>query len=301
MKKFGGFIEKIFTGKNKINNKFFTINGRSSFQIILNTLNPKKIYLPFYICKDIIDILKKNKIPYDFYAIDRSFNIKKKIKTKKNEYVLIVNYFGLSKITKNDKNIYDYSLSLFDFKKNISPCFISLRKFINAGYGSFLNIKNINKRYIKKTPPKNLLESPKKFNQFKSNEKKQKIDENIYLSKYLDKDIINTDFKNIKKKRNQNYKTYHKYLMNINRLNLPNNPIGPLYYPFLINNGYEIIKKLNKKNIYTPVLWDHINKYKNTNYSFEKDLAQNCIFLPLDQRYNTNDIQYIISNLTKNF
>ena len=114
-------------------------------------------YLPFYICKEIIDVLKKNKIVNKFYEIDKFLNIKKKIKLKKNEYILVVNYFGLSSIKKNRNNIYDFSLALFDVKNDISPSFNSLRKFIYTGYGSFLNMNKIDKKFIQQSRPKMLL------------------------------------------------------------------------------------------------------------------------------------------------
>tara|TARA_B110000977_G_scaffold193413_1_gene268369 strand:- start:49 stop:954 length:906 start_codon:yes stop_codon:yes gene_type:complete len=301
MKQFGGYINKNFLRKKKINNKFFTVNGRSSFEIILRILQPKKIYLPFYICKEIIDILKKNKIDFEFYEIDRSLNIKKKIKTKKNENVLVVNYFGLSNIKRDKNNIYDFSLALFNLKNEISPGFNSLRKFINTGYGSFLNIDKINNDYLQKKPPRNVLKSAKTFKQFQLNEKKQKIDRNIYLSKYLNENILTTDFVKIKKRRATNYKIYHKYLNKINILKLPTNSKGPLYYPLLVNNGCDVIKRLKKIKIYTPVLWSHILKNKEPKYNLEKNLSKNCIFLPLDQRYQKKNIEYIIKRLFENF
>lgn len=301
MKKYGGYINQNFLGKKVFDNKFFTINGRSSFQIILNILKPKKIYLPFYICKEITDVLKKNKIVNKFYEIDKSLNIKKKINLKKNEYILVVNYFGLSNIKKNRNNIYDFSLALFDIKNDISPSFNSLRKFIYTGYGSFLNINKIDKKFIQQSPPKMLLKKPKSFKQFQENEKKQKVTEHIYLSKYLDKNIVKTDFKTIKKIRANNYQIYYKYLNNINKLKLPKNPVGPLYYPLLIKNGFDIIEKLRKHKIYTPILWRHLKNNKTSKFNFEKNLSKNCIFLPLDQRYNKKEIKHIIIKLLENY
>ena len=146
MKKYGGFVDKKFLGENKINEKYFAINGRSSFNIILDILRPKKIYLPFYICEEIISVIKKNKIKFKFYEIDKSLNIKTKVETKPYEYILIVDYFGLSKIVNRKNCIYDFSLSLFNAKKKFYPNFTSVRKFILSSYGSFLNLNNIEKK-----------------------------------------------------------------------------------------------------------------------------------------------------------
>ena len=80
-------------------------------------------------------------------------------------------------------------------------------------------------------------------------------------------------------------------------LKLKKNAHGPLYFPLLLNNGEQIRKKLNKIKIYTPILWENLKKTKQ--FSFEHYLAKNCIFLPIDQRYNIKDMNYIYSNLMR--
>lgn len=297
MKKYGGFIDKNFLGRKNINKKYFAINGRSSFDIILNTLKPKKIYLPFYICEEIIHILKKNKIKFTFYEIDKSLNIKRKIKTKPNEYILVVDYFGLSKIVNRKNCIYDFSLSLFNAKKKFHPNFTSVRKFILSSYGSFLNLNNVEKKYFSNKEFQNKLENPKTLKQFRNNEKKQITNKIIYPLKYMDKNIVKTNYEKIKKLRSNNFKIYHKKLISLNELNLPTNPNGPLYYPLLIKNGELLRKQLIKNNIFTPILWNNIKTAKKTKFKYEVYLAKNCIFLPLDQRYKKKDIVFIVNLL----
>ena len=49
-----------------------------------------------------------------------------------------------------------------------------------------------------------------------------------------------------------------------------------------------------ENKIFVPTLWDQCGdeKYKET---WEYDLTKNTIFLPVDQRYDEEDIRYIIS------
>jgi len=57
--KYGGFINKSFLKKKR--NKFpnhFSKNGRSSFDIIIKFVKPKKIFLPYYACKDLLKVIK---------------------------------------------------------------------------------------------------------------------------------------------------------------------------------------------------------------------------------------------------
>ena len=72
---------------------------------------------------------------------------------------------------------------------------------------------------------------------------------------------------------------------------------GPLYFPLLLDKGEQVRRRLNKKKIYTPILWGNLKRKKQ--YPFEYQLAKNCIFLPIDQRYSIRDMNYIYTNLTK--
>ena len=166
-----------------------------------------------------------------------------------------------------------------------------------SSYGSFLNLKNVEKKYLINKKFQNKLENPKTLKQFRNNEKKQITNKIIYPSKYMDRNIIKTNYAKIKELRSSNFKVYHKKLMKLNELNLPENPTGPLYYPLLIKNGELIRKQLIKNNIFIPKLWSNIKTAKKNQFKFEIYLAKNCIFLPLDQRYKKKDIEFILNLL----
>ena len=118
---YGGFIKKnLFFINKKYKPKNLLLNGRSSLALILKNLKPSKIYLPFYICDTVINTLVSMNINYNFYPINNSLKPKKIIKLKnKEEYILIVPYFGLLKFNdhRNHKHIYDLTGSFFYPKK----------------------------------------------------------------------------------------------------------------------------------------------------------------------------------------
>jgi hypothetical protein len=296
--KYGGFINKSFLKKKR--NKFpnhFSKNGRSSFDIIIKFVKPKKIFLPYYACKDLLKVIKLNKIKYEHYSIDKNLGPKKKIILKKNEYALLINYFGIENIKKPKKNyIYDLSLSFFNSTNKLGLFFNSARKFIYTSYGSFLSLKKFkNNIYSEKFDNKGLL--LKNYNQFKLNEKKQKIITKLFPNKYLDRHLIYQDLEKIKNIRKRNYSYLYNRFKNINILKLRKKAHGPLYFPLLLNKGEQVRRELNKKKIYTPILWKNLKRKKQ--YSFEYQLAKNCIFLPIDQRYSIKDMNYIYTNLMK--
>lgn len=99
--------------------------------------------------------------------------------------------------------------------------------------------------------------------------------------------------------RSKNFKYLHTNLMSKNLLNIPL-PLCkqvPLYYPLLINKN--IRQKMIAMGIFIPLLWKEVITREIKGYEWEKHLASNLVLLPLDQRYDIDDMNYLINSLTK--
>ena len=294
---YGGFIKKnLFFINKKYKPKNLLLNGRSSLALILKNLKPSKIYLPFYICDTVINTLVSMNINYNFYPINNSLKPKKIIKLKnKDEYILIVPYFGLLKFNdyRNHKHIYDLTGSFFYPKKNIIY-FNSLRKFFHLNFGSEFSILKVNNLLKAKKKEISIYKAPINYEQYLNNENRQKIFLKNVVD-YITKDFFLLDFDKIKKKRNKNFNYYHNILNKKNEINLNLNEIaGPQYYPFLVKNGNLIKKKLINNKIFVPTLWNDLKKRKNKGFVFERYLSENCVFLPVDESINKEEIYNII-------
>ena len=66
----------------------------------------------------------------------------------------------------------------------------------------------------------------------------------------------------------------------------------PLVYPFW-SNDVELRKRLFAHNIYCPVYWPNINEWCQRD-SLEFQLANEVVYLPIDQRYDIKDMEKII-------
>lgn len=63
-------------------------------------------------------------------------------------------------------------------------------------------------------------------------------------------------------------------------------------YPLYVEHGAEIRKKLQTDKIFVPILWpDVINKCGKDTYEY--DMAENILPLPVDQRYGIEDMRYV--------
>lgn len=71
-------------------------------------------------------------------------------------------------------------------------------------------------------------------------------------------------------------------------------------YPLLIEDGDWIKQELIRRKIYVPTLWKEALHFSELN-EFAKCLVENLVLLPIDQRYNGKDMQYISHVLLKIF
>ena len=86
-------------------------------------------------------------------------------------------------------------------------------------------------------------------------------------------------------------------LSKLNELNL-NVPDGAFMYPLYIENGSEIRKKLQMKNIFIPTLWSAVLSLCSED-ELEYDMANNILPIPVDQRYGINEMEYVCSMIEK--
>lgn len=125
--------------------------------------------------------------------------------------------------------------------------------------------------------------------------RKKEVDEEIASDKLqaslLTRKMIGSiDYQGIKDIRVANFKLYEQAFGADNLIKSDSDSV-PYLYP--LNLGIDIKKKLIENKIFVPTLWaDTLEEaYVGTD---EYLLSKNTLFLPIDQRYDENDIKYII-------
>ncbi|MHC1738566.1 MAG: hypothetical protein AB9882_11215 [Ignavibacteriaceae bacterium] len=310
--------------------KRFFSSGRSALMIILaNLRNSTKltIHVPYYICQSVIDAIFSQNIEIRFYNLDDNyrFPIEHLVSVGSSEIILLVDYFGfvnnnevIKKIKQQRKDvtvIEDKVQSFWTYKEtNADYSFTSLRKHFEVPDGAFVysKTKTLNKCIeIKPTVyayPK-LIGGILKYYGFP---------DELYLKFFKDGEILlnkeiypsegtsisrflwdNFDSELIRAKRIQNSKLVYeigdKYGLEF--MFSYTEGIIPLCVPILIKNRDRIRKKLNSQNIFLPVHW---TRNTTTRYSEQaKYLSENELSIIIDQRFNSNDIEYIVFNLLR--
>ncbi|WP_305402630.1 hypothetical protein [Photobacterium leiognathi] len=110
------------------------------------------------------------------------------------------------------------------------------------------------------------------------------------LSFYL---LNNMDYSSYLAIRENNLKYLNSSLKSINILNVSENS-KPLCYPLMLKfNVSELKKKLIENKIYVATYWDDAISRIRSN-SFESKLIFDTLYIPLDQRYNLDDLDKIV-------
>lgn len=323
MNEYGGYIsfelekrEEYFL-ENKLNLQIKKFNSaRSALLYFLKTNKITKVYCPYYMCESVVKALEENNIKIYFYYLDDEF-FPKDIEYFLDEYIIWPNYFGVfskeiinRKFVENKKIILDNTQAFFTEPLSEKINIYSCRKFLGVPDGAYLIGKNIiNKsieedisyekmmflfKAIEKSTNEAYLDHLK--NEMKFEEKKI-----LGMSRLTQKILTSFDYKKIKEIRNKNFNYLHKKLMKYNEISkyLKLDEVGsPMVYPFLIENE-DLREYLIKNKIYVPNWWKHLLEKVDT-HRLEYKLSKYLLPLPIDQRYEESDMEYI-ANIIINF
>jgi len=313
MKEIGGFFEIELNEKKEYYPDAIKLNsGRNALFYILKTINPSKIYIPYYICNSVLEPIKKMELDFEFYSINSNFEPIVDFKLKKNEWVLYVNYFGINgsnvlKISKKYENlIVDNSQAFYDHPLK-HPTFYSPRKFFGVPDGGYLySTKFLNedlKQDISYKRSQLLLKkldvgSQGCYDEYNKIEKQFSNEPLKLMSKLTQKILSSINYTKIKQIREKNFGYIHSQIKNTNKLKIDfNNINGPMKYPLLVKK--EGIKQfLIKNNIYISTYWEEVLERVDKD-SFEYDLTKFLIPIPIDQRYDIEDMKFIITKVNE--
>lgn len=316
-------------------NKKYFISGRQAIEYCLEHIDSNnKVLLPSFLCHSMIEPFLRKNYELFFYDIDKNLNVKiSDINKLSNQYkietVLIVPYFGFNTIIYDEKlniknKIIDITQSLYSNLdlKNYDYCIASLRKWGNCIDGglakNLINTFNID---IKYQPYEKIIQLERLFAQQKYmylneniGEKEDFLKNYSRFSKYLQESKTYTTMSNLSKKiyetldteyiRNRRIDNYNYLLEKIRKYNFINIIFNkkviddvPLYFPIYVeNNRDEFQKFMINKKIFLPIIWPKASILDGYNINQESEYVyENIICIPIDQRYNKEDMNMIIN------
>lgn len=292
--------------------------GRNAIEYILRSLgNVTHVYVPYYTCIVVIEPLQKLGIDFSYYHIDKNLEIAEPISVAEGEYIIYTNYFGLkdkyvrelieSGIYK-DRLIVDNAMAYYAPAWKDVPTAYCPRKFVGIPDGGIAYINNgidvqevdVSYDRVSHLIKRYDLDAEGGYQDFHVNEDGLMGQPIKRMSQFTQALMKSIDYEHVKSLRKRNFAILHKALAGSNALCLPEPDTYecPLIYPYLCND--EGLKKyLISKRIYVATYWPNTYDWCKPE-DWERHLADCCLALPIDQRYDEADMQRII-DLIENY
>lgn len=312
MKEVGGFISPQNQKKICSHENMVSLNtARNAIEYVLLIEKPSAVWLPKWCCNALLEPMEKLRIPIKWYSVDQKFE-PLNISPCKTDVLIIINYYGMVDYDSqcNLKAKYKETTIIFDnsqsfHTKPLAGCYsiYSCRKFFPVTDGAFLYTekylddvfnRDISYERIGFLYKRLELGANQAYKDFLNNEDVLSNQDILLMSRTTQSLLSCLDIVKISRLRQKNFGILHKELKEINQFVFQLPLEFPLCYPFFLpSNGKELKNFLITNHIFIPTYWNdslmRLNKNEN-----EINYVNNIIPLPLDQRYDSEDMMYLI-------
>lgn len=318
----GSFIEMQFPNGLEYYNQTDDIarlnTGRSAIWHAFRVLGCTAIWIPYYQCDTVREVLLKHGVEVKYYHTNNDW-YPIDLDAKDNEAVLFVNYYG---IMSHERMKELASLSMHPIIDNCQGFFCepidgalniySCRKFVGVPDGSYVIGKDAHKfvdeypqGYSSDTAAFLLMRieygcEGKGYEARSINEHRIDTEDIMKMSKLTHTILDGTDYQLIKEKRRENFDYMDAQLRKFNKIN-PRQYFSedtiPMVYPLLVEND-ELIQHLFNAKHFQGHWWSYICE-EQPKGSFEHWISRYLIPITIDQRYGKAELDYLI-NVIKN-
>ncbi len=282
---------------------------KAALAYLIDQISPKRVWIPYYYCPSTTEAVKKMGIELSFYHIDKDL-LPFDLLDEMDSMVILVDYFGvrnqqikeLAESFRKAVVVIDYAHAFYAepvFRDDIYNVY-SAKKFFGVPDGAYIIGAQISAEQSEKgysyPYAAYLLEAYEMGTNYAYSAKKladQSISENYGpISKLAVGLLKNIDYAWAEKQRKENYTFLHKKLGGINDLEVPETCAAYQYPLLLKGRGRQLKKELVTNKIYVPDLWKG-HDLINHGWEDELTLSDHTVFLPVDQRYREQDMEYI--------
>lgn len=313
MREIGGYLQlETLINKEYYPNAIALNTARNALVYLVEAKCISKIYIPYFLCDSVSSVCEREGIEYEYYHIDEHFLPFFFKELQENEYLYIVNFYGQlnSEVVLGFKEKYknvilDNVQAFFEAPLSEVDTIYSCRKFFGVPDGAYL-VSNANTLELRTDVSRERMRhilgryegacASDFYADFQANDNLFDELPLMHMSKLTHNILGAIDYENVIEKRNDNWKVLHEALEERNRLKL-RTPYAPYMYPFYCENGMKVRRALAERKIFVPTLWPNV--LTSQGGILEKDYAENILPLPLDQRYENDDMYTMITELMK--
>jgi hypothetical protein len=306
IKPIGGYFALELPRHSELHTEAIALNsGRFCLEYLLRCRRYNKIYVPYYTCNTAIEPIIRLGIKYEFYHIDKNYHIVDNICLAENEALMYTNYWGLQNSycellasLYGSQLILDYTQAFYSRPISGIDTFYSCRKYFGVPDGGYLYTDAM---------------ADLKIEQDESYMRMDSLTKRIDLSPeagYDDFHKTSASFHDMPIRRMSkltkrlmqsiNYERVAQH--RIDNYNMLRNHLGgkqlvygdvPMLFPYATEAGQELRKHLIENKIFVAKYWQNVDEWAGQD-SVETWMANHILPLPIDQRYDEEDMNRII-------
>lgn len=310
----GGYFE-LETGSDlpgpdapHLGNRLTRLNsGRNALRAILATQNLRRLHLPEYLCDSMIQTVSNSGVKPIFYRLNESLNPDREIRCGENELWLGVNYFGLMDVEMAEAAqqttgfVTDNCQAFYAKPLGNAISLYSPRKFFGVPDGGYL-VGATTKSWPADNSQDRLEHlltraeyGPRAgYAAYQAHELMIGDWSVRQMSSFTRNLLATIDYAAAAKRRRENYRLLNEELGAENDLAVAVNFQGdgvPLVYPFL-NTTPDLRTELHRHDIFAATYWPDCLQRSECG-SAARHLALNLTALPIDQRYDAEDMSRV--------
>lgn len=309
----GGYLEfETFNGPEYHTGAIRLNSGRNCLAYLIETRRIQNIALPYLICSSVIDICKKNNVKIHFYHISEDFKpILDDHHHTNGVFLYIVNYYGqianeyIKQLVEKYRNIIiDNAQAYFQTPIPGVDTIYTCRKFFGVPDGAYLYTNAIFEYTLQQDVSYHRMQhllgrfeedASSHYEEFKKNENEIEQIPLRTMSKLTTNILKGIDYSRVRGVREANFNYLNSVLEDKNELHL-HSPMGPFSYPYYTDEAVKLRRKFQSNGIYIPTLWPNVLN-ECSEESIEYQLALNILPIPCDQRYDTVQMRFLLSNI----
>ena len=308
MKEIGGYFGLEDLPSHEYHKQAVAVNsGRNAIAYLIRARKIRKLYIPYYLCDSVACVCKRECCTYEQYHISDDFQPLFEKALAEDEWLYIVNYFGQLENEEDLKRRYgniiiDNVQAFFRKPSSHIDTIYSCRKFFGVPDGGYVYsdvcldglVTDVSKGRMTHVLGRYEGMASDYYQLFVHNDGSFYNMELKLMSRLTHNILGAVDYGKVKEQRENNFRYLHQILAEYNKLDIQC-PEGPYAYPFYCVNGMALKRKLASEKIYVPTLWPDAVQYGG----LESDYAENILPLPCDQRYDINDMRFIVKEILK--
>lgn len=305
-KPIGGYFELELPVFPEYHSKAIALNGgRFCLEYILRCRQYQKVYVPYFICESALEPIIKLGISYEFYHIDKAYHIVNAVHLADDAALMYVNYWGLQNeycrqlaFKYGQQLILDYTQAFYSRPIKGIDTFYSCRKYFGVPDGGYLYTDVDANFEIQKDESytrmgalvKRIDLSPEAgFDDFHATSAEFHEMPIRRMSSFTKRMMNGIDYEYVARHRISNYNVLRKRFGGKEL----NDSEVPMVFPYISEAGQKLRQQLITNKVYVAKYWPNVDGWAEKK-SVETWLANHILPLPIDQRYNEDDMKKIV-------